>query len=109
MKIGDKNYLCTLDYAIELIKGKWKALIICHLNDSSCRFLELQKRLPGISQKVLAEKLGELVSDKLLLKNVLSHTPPNVQYKLSEEGFKLLQIIKLLESWSKEYISKRFN
>ena len=109
MNIGNKNYLCTLDYAMELIKGKWKAVIICHLNDSSCRFLELQRKLPGVSHKILSEKLNELVDDQLIIKTVHSHTPPNVEYKLSEHGLELFKIIDLLQTWADKYIENRFN
>lgn len=108
MVIGNKKYLCTLDYAMDLIRGKWKAVIICHLNDSTCRFLEMQRKLPGVSQKILAEKLGELVDDLLVEKNVLSHTPPKVEYKLTEQGLELFQILNSLQKWSDRYIEERY-
>lgn len=109
LTIKDKKYLCTLDYAMELIKGKWKAVIICHLNDSSYRFLELQRKLPGVSQKILSEKLNELVEDKLIIKIIHSHTPPKVEYKLSEQGLSLFPIIDSLQKWSDNYVSKRYS
>ena len=55
-----KNYVCRLDFAMDFIRGKWKAVILCHLYKQPKRFLELQRITNGISQKVLNEKLKEL-------------------------------------------------
>ena len=46
----DKSYICALDLGFELIRGKWKAVIICHLGDGPKRFLALQRITHGISQ-----------------------------------------------------------
>ena len=53
---------------MELIRGKCKAVILCHLNDGPKRFLELQRITGGISQKVLNEKLQELQQHGLIKK-----------------------------------------
>lgn len=107
MKIGKKNYICSLDYGIELIKGKWKAVIICHLNDNSSRFLELQRRLSGVSQKVLTEKLNELIEDGLVEKKVYAQMPPKVTYKLTKQGLKLYKILNILQKWTDEYLTEK--
>jgi len=105
LEIDGKNYLCSLDYGMELIKGKWKAVIICHLNDKSSRFLELQRRLPGVSQKVLTEKLNELVNDNLIEKIVYNQMPPKVEYKLTKSGIELYKILDTLQKWTENYLS----
>ena len=105
MNIDNKNFICSLDYGMEIIRGKWKAVIICHLNKSPTRFLELQRILPGISQKVLTEKLRELEKDNIVEKIVLSEVSPKVEYRLTETGFKLYLVLNQLENWSKEYIN----
>ncbi|HBI92378.1 MAG TPA: transcriptional regulator, partial [Terrisporobacter glycolicus] len=72
-----KKYVCKLDWAFELIRGKWKAVILCHLLDGTKRFLELQRITSGVSHKVLNEKLKELEDDGLLLKKVYNELPPS--------------------------------
>jgi DNA-binding HxlR family transcriptional regulator len=104
LNVDNKNYICSLDYAMSIIKGKWKSVIICHLNRSSTRFLELQRKLPGVSQKVLTENLKELESDKIVKKIVFPEVPPRVEYELTETGYKLFEIIHQLEIWGEDYI-----
>jgi DNA-binding HxlR family transcriptional regulator len=105
ININGKKYICLLDYAMDFIRGKWKAVILCHLYDEPKRFLELQRMTNGISQKVLNEKLVELVNDGLLDKLVYAQVPPKVEYNLTDRGKELAKIIKEIEDWSFKYYS----
>ncbi len=104
--IDNKKLVCSLDYAMSLIKGKWKSVIICHLNESPTIFLELQRKVSGVSQKVLTENLKELENNKIIKKIVFPEIPPKVEYKLTDTGLKLFKILNQLENWGKEYISE---
>jgi len=105
LTINNQNFICSLDYAVSLVKGKWKAVIICHLNDQSYRFLELQRKLSGISEKVLTEKLRELESDALVERVSYPEIPPRVEYRLTSLGLKLFTVLNLLQLWGDEYIA----
>jgi DNA-binding HxlR family transcriptional regulator len=105
LTIGQQTYLCSLDYAVSLFKGKWKAVIICHLNDRTYRFLELQRALPGISEKILSEKLRELESDRLVERLSYPEVPPRVEYRLTPLGLQLFAILADLQHWSDAYIA----
>lgn len=98
-----KEYICLLDFAMDLIRGKWKAVLLCHLYNGPKRFLELQRITKGISQKVLNEKLKELESDELITKLVYAELPPKVEYSLTDKGIELTNIIRELENWSNKY------
>jgi len=98
-----KSYVCLLDFAMDFIRGKWKAVLLCHLYDEPKRFLELQRMTNGISQKVLNEKLKELENDELVCKKVYAEIPPKVEYSLTDKGKDLTSIIKEIESWSVRY------
>lgn len=98
-----KKYVCLLDLAMEIFRGKWKAVIICHLNKGEKRFLELQRITSGVSQKVLNEKLKELEQDDIVTKVVYPEVPPKVEYYLTEKGKDLALILQDLESWSNKY------
>lgn len=98
-----KEFLCFLDFAMEFIKGKWKSILLCSLYRGPKRFLELQKSIEGLSQKVLNEKLKELENDGLIEKVVYAEVPPKVEYFLTNKGKELYEIISPLEDWSTKY------
>ena len=98
-----KSYVCLLDFAMDFIRGKWKAVLLCHLYDKPKRFLELQRMTKGIIQKVLNEKLKELETHELISKEVYAEIPPKVEYYLTDKGKDLTRIIKEIESWSVKY------
>lgn len=102
-KYNNKNYVCHLDLAMDLIRGKWKAVILCHLNNSPKRFLELQRLTTGVSQKVLNEKLTQLEKDGLISKTIYPEVPPKVEYSLTNKGKELFPALDLIEKWSVKY------
>lgn len=105
IKYNNKKYVCLLDLAMDFIRGKWKAVILCHLLNEPKRFLELQRITNGVSHKVLTEKLKELEEDNLIQKIVYDENPPKVEYKLTPMGKDLSMAIKEIEKWSLKYYS----
>jgi len=110
MKAGDKvleynnkRFVCHLDLGMELIRSKWKAVILCHLNQGPKRFLELQRITCGISQKVLNEKLTDLENDGLIYKTIYPEVPPRVEFQLTEMGRDIYPAIDMIQKWSKKY------
>lgn len=99
-----KNYFCQLDLGLEFIKGKWKALIICHLRNEPIRFLELQRRIEGITQKILTEQLKALEEKGIILRVVYPEVSPRVEYELTEKGRELLPILDSIEEWAEKYL-----
>jgi DNA-binding HxlR family transcriptional regulator len=95
-----KTYVCALDLGFDIIRGKWKAVIICHLADGPKRFLALQRVTNGVSQKVLSECLSQMEDEGLVSKRVFLETPPRVEYSLTEKGAELVPAIKSIEAWS---------
>lgn len=98
-----KKYVCKLDWAFEVIRGKWKAVILCHLLDGTKRFLELQRITHGVSHKVLNEKLKELEDDGLIHKKVYNELPPKVEYYLTSKGREYATILKEIELLGEKY------
>lgn len=103
---NNKKYVCHLDLGIDLIRGKWKAVILCHLNEGPKRFLELQRITCGISQKVLNEKLKQLEDDGLVFKTTYPEVPPRVEFELTQMGKEIFPALDILEKWSVKYFSK---
>lgn len=98
-KIDKKEHICPLSASMDILGGKYRALILWHLMRSKLRFSEIQKIVPGISKKVLSEHLRILESNDLITRKVYPTIPPSVEYKISEKGKTLAEILDDLEKW----------
>ncbi len=103
ISFNNKEYVCLLDFAMDFIRGKWKALLLCSLYKEPKRFLELQRIVKGISQKILNENLKQLESYGLVSKVIYAEIPPKVEYHLTDKGKEITKLIKELEAWSIKY------
>ncbi|MFG3438980.1 winged helix-turn-helix transcriptional regulator [Nonomuraea sp. NPDC047897] len=99
-RVRNPPYVCALDAAMDVIGGKWKALILWALDQRLHRFGELRRSLPGISEKVLAQQLRELEADGVVRRTVFEETPPRVEYELTDEGVALYAALGALGEWS---------
>lgn len=103
-----KQYHLGIEATLEIIGGKWKALIICLLILSDkMRTSELQRNIQGISQKVLIQQLRELEQDGLVSRYVYQQMPPKVEYSLTEYGRTANIIIEMMCAWGTENIHIR--
>ncbi|MGK3954394.1 winged helix-turn-helix transcriptional regulator [Microbacterium sp. I2] len=100
-------YICGIDAAMDVIGGKWKALILWELDAHGIRrFAALRRGLPGVSEKMLTQHLREMERDGLLLRTVFAEVPPRVEYRLTEHGRSLNQALQPLGLWGIERIAR---
>ena len=92
--------------AMNLVGGKYKCLILYHLNGGAKRTRDLLLLLEGISSKVLTEQLRQLEEDELIKRTVYAEVPPRVEYTLSAEGQTFLPVLQLMCDWGWEYDSR---
>lgn len=97
------EYECPLALALEIIGGKWKALVLYHLRKGKLRTGEIKRRLPKITQKMLTQQLRELERDGLIQRQVFDTVPPKVEYSLTELGETLKPILISICSWGYTY------
>jgi DNA-binding HxlR family transcriptional regulator len=97
---------CPVEASLEVIGGKWKALILFHLLDGTRRFNELRRLLPKVTQRMLTRQLRELEEDKLVVRVVYPEVPPKVEYSLSEFGKSVEPILLLLQRWGTAYLDQ---
>ncbi len=90
---------CSVEVTLDLIDGKWKGVILYHLQEGRLRFGELRKRLPNITQRMLTKQLRALEEDDLIVRKVYAEVPPRVDYELSETGQRLRPVIDALKVW----------
>ena len=95
--------LSAIEMAMRLVGGKHKCLILYYLSGGTKRPRDLLRLLPGISQKMLAEQLRQLVADGLVLREAFAEVPPRVEYRLSEEDKTFLPALYTLCDWGKAY------
>jgi len=97
-----KEYNCAFEYTLELISGKWKGLILWHLQNGTLRYGEIRKHLGKITQKMLTQTLRALENDKLISRKVYPVVPPKVEYTITDRGMKLIPIFEQLIIWGTE-------
>ncbi|MET1056593.1 MAG: helix-turn-helix domain-containing protein [Pedobacter sp.] len=100
IKLKGKTYPCTLSLTMDLIGGKWKAVILYHLTDHDKRYNELRKEMPAITEMTLSLQLKQLEQDGLVSRKVYGDKPPvKVVYGLTEFGKSLLPVLEVLTNW----------
>jgi len=89
--------------AIELIGKRWTGAIVCALTERPLRFGELAKAVPGLSDRLLSQRLRELEEEGVVKREVEPGSPVRVTYSLSEKGAELRPAIRELRSWARRW------
>ena len=96
-------YRCGVELTLELIGGKWKGVILWHLAARTLRFSQLQRRMAGITQKMLTQQLRDLERDGLIIRTVYAEVPPRVEYALTQKGNSLKSLLSEMREWGEQY------
>jgi DNA-binding HxlR family transcriptional regulator len=103
-----KKYNISVEATLEVIGGKWKCVILCHLTHGKKRTSDLKRIMPAITQKMLTQQLRELEDDGIVNRIVYNQVPPKVEYELSEYGRSLEPILNALCNWGDQHIIKEY-
>jgi DNA-binding HxlR family transcriptional regulator len=107
-KRGGESKVCArFHHAVELIGRRWTGAIISVMLRGPRCFNEMLAAVPGLSDRLLTERLRELESEGLVRRNVLPGPPVRVSYELSEAGKNLEPVIESLERWAERWVSLR--
>lgn len=98
MERQPKMYNTGADYALAIIGGKWKSVILYLLAGHPRRTSELVKQL-GTSYKVLSDQLREMIDTGLVIRKSFNTIPPHVEYRLTPEGENLYAALRYLNYW----------
>ncbi len=86
---------------IRVLEGRWKLVILFQLFGSNIRrFSELERAIPGISQKMLIQQLRQLEADGVVTRIVYPEVPPRVEYHLTDWGQTLCPVLDKLLNWA---------
>ncbi|AMW99536.1 winged helix-turn-helix transcriptional regulator [Rummeliibacillus stabekisii] len=103
----ENHYNIPVEATLEVIGGKWKVLILCHLKNKKMRFSELQRAIPQITKKMLTQQLRELEYDGIIIRYVYQQVPPKVEYSLSHTGESLREVLNIMCAWGEKRITNQ--
>ena len=93
------RFNCPTEFALDVLGGKWKTVILCYLKYQPLRYAELRRLLPTLSDKVLSERLRELVDKGLISKLQARAGKGSSTYTLSARGRSLGTLLQELYNW----------
>lgn len=101
---------CPIESTLQIISGKWKAVILYHFTKNNVHhFGELQRNMRDCSRRMLALQLKELESDGIIQKTIYPAMPPKTEYQLTAFGETLIPVINAMEKWGNYYNQKYAN
>jgi DNA-binding HxlR family transcriptional regulator len=91
----------AVEETLEMLEGRWKLLILFQLFGGQVkRFSELEKAIPAVTQKMLAQQLRQLEKDGIVRRVVYPEVPPKVEYSLTDWGQSLCPVLDALLKWA---------
>lgn len=90
---------CGMNYALDILVGRWKLLILYKLENKRLRYGEIKSIMPNITDRMLTLHLQEMERDGLVTRTVYPEVPPRVEYELTESAAALAPVWKQLEQW----------
>ena len=92
--------------AVELVGRRWNGAIIFLLLQDRARFAQLRAAIPGITDRMLAERLHELEAEEVISRTVLPETPVRVEYALTRKGRALAGALGAIGQWAEKWITE---
>ncbi|MBS7009292.1 winged helix-turn-helix transcriptional regulator [Anaerostipes sp.] len=91
------DYTCPLELTHDIIRGKWKPIILWQLSKESSSLSALKKSIQGISQKMLVQHLNELIECGIVEKTMKEGYPLKSNYFLTERGKKVFEAVTIMQ------------
>ncbi len=97
---------CPLTAALAALGGKWKLIVVYWLAESPKHFAAIRRAMPGITPKVLAEQLQELVDDGIVERQPEGRVPARVMYSLTEYGHSVVPLVEKVRVWGRTHLDR---
>jgi DNA-binding HxlR family transcriptional regulator len=94
----------TYHHAIELIGRRWTGVILRAMLSGEARFSDIASVVPGLSDRLLSERLKELEAEGIVRRTVVASTPVRVDYALTQKGQALSEVITAVSAWAEEWL-----
>jgi DNA-binding HxlR family transcriptional regulator len=93
------NYFCPTEFALDVLGGKWKTVILCYLSVRAMKYSELRRFIPQLSDKVLSDRLHELTASGLISKSPRGSAQGAMTYALTARGRSLRSLLHVIYDW----------
>lgn len=97
---------CPIQFVVDLIGNKWAILLLRELFTGDRRTHELLEALPGISTKILTQRLRELERHGLVERRVYAEVPPHVEYSLTAKGRQIQPVMAALHQVGSQWLNQ---
>lgn len=101
----DESFCPHFHHAVELIGRRWTGAVLRALLLGATRFSELRAAVPGLSDRMLSERLRELQEEGIVERHVYDETPVRVEYTLTAKGNGLHAAVKELSDWAEKWVA----
>ncbi len=99
-----KFFSCPSEFTLQVLGGKWKTVILCFIKEGPCRYHEIRRLAPTLSDKMLTERLKDLVNAGLITRCKIKDEGGTTDvYALTKRGESLQQILSGLYKWGREH------
>ena len=102
MKRFPNSVGCPVELSLNLLGGKWKVVILARLKEQPLRYAELRHRIPGLSDKILTERLVDLRRQGWIERGRDGNGRGLIRYRLTEKGQTLRPVLQQLYEWGAE-------
>ena len=100
-------YCAQYTEALEIIGRRWTGAILRALLAGRTRFNEISSTVPGLSDRLLSERLKELEGEGVIDRTVTPSTPVRIEYSLTEKGEALAPVIEAIATWAVRWVGQR--
>ena len=90
--------------AIEIIGRRWTGAIVRALLAGDTRFCQIRSTVPGLSDRLLSERLKELEAEDIVERRVLAATPVRIEYHLTPKGHALGAVVQAASTWAEQWL-----
>ena len=97
----------TYTRAFDIIGRRWTGAVLRALMSGQTRFTELARSIPGLSDRLLSERLKDLEAEGLVVRTVTPTTPVRIEYTLTEMGADLMTALVAVEDWAQRWLEPR--
>ncbi|MBQ5976000.1 MAG: helix-turn-helix transcriptional regulator [Bacteroidales bacterium] len=103
----DQQVLCrevlSIGDTMDVLRSKWTVEVLTAILCGNTRFKDILTAIHGLSDKVLTERLRQMVDDRLIEKHDCRGYPPRVEYNLTDHGKRLYAIVYRMTEWGTEH------
>ena len=90
--------------AVELIGRRWTGAILRAMLAGVSRFTDIAASIPGLSDRMLSERLKQLEAEGIIVRRVIPETPVRIEYRVTAKGRALAAVVTAVSEWAEHWL-----